>query len=95
MTTLLPCSAAWRGRAGVFNTGGDGVNFTGSGLNPLGSQDSIIVSPNDDLVFAVNAGSDTIASFAADGSDWCGATCSHPAASRRSLSPSMVACSTW
>src|SRR5215469_9734135 len=49
---------------GSFPTGGAGI---GSGPNPLGSQGSLILSPDNRLLFAVNAGSDTITAFAVTG----------------------------
>jgi 6-phosphogluconolactonase (cycloisomerase 2 family) len=43
------------------STGGAGANLTGDAFDPLGSQDSLIFV--EDYVFAVNAGSNTVASF--------------------------------
>ena len=45
---------------GRFPTGGTGA---GSGPNPLGSQGSLILSGDNRLLFAVNAGSDSISAF--------------------------------
>ena len=50
-------------QVGVFPTGGLGENIRGSGANPLASQDPLIVSPDGQFVFAVNAGSESISSF--------------------------------
>jgi len=54
---------------GNFATGGTGsTEFDGGeGLDPLISADSIIVSEDQSLLFAVNAGSDTISSFRING----------------------------
>lgn len=49
---------------GRYPTGGAGF---GSGSNPLGSQGSLILSADNRLLFAVNAGSDTITAFAVTG----------------------------
>jgi len=51
-------------RAGRFPTSGAGY---GSGPNPLGSQGSLILSADNRLLFAVNAGSDSITTFAVVG----------------------------
>ena len=48
---------------GVFPTGGLGENIRASGANPLASQDPLIVSKDNQFVFAVNAGSESISSF--------------------------------
>jgi len=50
--------------AGSFATGGDG---TGSGADPLGSQGALTLSENNRLLFAVNAGSDSLSVFAVSG----------------------------
>jgi len=47
-----------------FPTGGSGF---GSGPNPLNSQGSLILSGDNRLLFAVNAGSDSISTFAVEG----------------------------
>ena len=47
-----------------FPTGGTGL---GSGPNPLGSQGSLLLSGDNRLLFAVNAGSDSISAFAVAG----------------------------
>ena len=47
-----------------FPTGGTGL---GSGPNPLNSQGSLILSGDNRLLFAVNAGSDSISTFAVSG----------------------------
>ena len=49
---------------GVYPTGGLGENIRNSGANPLASQDPLIVSDNYQFLFAVNAGSESISSFA-------------------------------
>lgn len=49
---------------GSFPTGGAGF---GTGSNPLGSQGSLILSADNRLLFAVNAGSDSITAFAVAG----------------------------
>src|SRR5215471_18212276 len=49
---------------GSFPTGGSGI---GSGPNPLNSQGSLILSGDNRLLFAVNAGSDSITAFAVAG----------------------------
>src|SRR5215472_10177079 len=51
--TLLPTGSS-------FPTGGAGL---GSGPNPLGSQGALILSGDNRLLFAVNAGSDSISAF--------------------------------
>ena len=48
-------------------TGGRGGRETGSMSDPLASQGSLVQIPNAGLLLAVNAGSDTISVFAADG----------------------------
>lgn len=50
--------------AGTFSTGGNG---TGGAIDPLHSQGSLRLSENHHLLFAVNAGSGTISSFAVHG----------------------------
>jgi len=49
---------------GSFPTGGAGF---GSGPNPLGSQGALMLSADNRLLFAVNAGSDSITAFAVAG----------------------------
>lgn len=51
-------------RAGSFSTGGSGF---GRGPNPLQSQGSLILSADNRMLFAVNAGSDSIAAFSVSG----------------------------
>jgi hypothetical protein len=46
-----------------FLTGGAGVQYTGSNLGPFDSDSEVIVNPNQTLLFAVNAGSDSVAVF--------------------------------
>ncbi len=50
--------------AGEFATGGNG---SGGTVDPLGSQGSLILSADHHWLFAVNAGSGTVSSFAVDG----------------------------
>jgi 6-phosphogluconolactonase len=50
--------------AGAFSTGGNG---SGGTLDPLGSQGSLALTPDHRLLFAVNAGSGTVSSFAVRG----------------------------
>jgi len=49
---------------GRFSTGGSGI---GSGPNPLGSQGSLILNADNRMLFAVNAGSDSITAFSVSG----------------------------
>ena len=44
-----------------FLTGGAGVQYTGSNLGPFDSDSEVIVNPDQTLLFAVNAGSDSVA----------------------------------
>ncbi len=46
-----------------FLTGGAGVQYSGPNLGPLDSDQEIITNPQQPLLFAVNAGSDSIAVF--------------------------------
>jgi hypothetical protein len=46
-----------------FLTGGAGVQYNGSNLGPFDSDSEVIVNPNQTLLFAVNAGSDSVAVF--------------------------------
>ncbi len=46
-----------------FLTGGAGVQYSGPNLGPLDSDQEIITNPQQTLLFAVNAGSDSIAVF--------------------------------
>lgn len=50
--------------AGTFATGGNG---SGGTVDPLHSQGSLVLSDNHHWLFAVNAGSGTVSSFAVDG----------------------------
>ena len=52
-------------RTGAFSTGGNG---SGGTIDPLHSQGSLFLSADHHLLFAVNAGSGTISSFAVEGS---------------------------
>lgn len=51
--------------SGAFSTGGNG---SGGTIDPLHSQGSLVLSADHRLLFAVNAGSGTISSFAVEGS---------------------------
>lgn len=53
--------------AGVFPTGGLGGRATGAPSDPLASQDSLVYNREHSLLFAVNAGSDTISVFQVSG----------------------------
>lgn len=50
--------------AGSFETGGNG---TGTGVDPLGSEGSLVLSEDQRLLFAVNAGSNSVSVFAVSG----------------------------
>jgi hypothetical protein len=50
-----------------FLTGGAGVQYAGSNLGPFDSDQEVITNPEHTLLFAVNAGSDTIAVFRING----------------------------
>src|SRR5437763_627692 len=50
--------------AGAFASGGNGV---GTGADPLGSQGAVVLSEDERLLFAVNAGSNSLAVFAVAG----------------------------
>jgi 6-phosphogluconolactonase len=50
--------------SGTFSTGGQGM---GTGADPLGSQGALVLGPGRRLLFAVNAGSNEISEFAAQG----------------------------
>ena len=54
-------------RAGMYPTGGKGGQLTGSVVDHLGSQGSLTYDPVDGLLYAVNAGSDSVSVFAAHG----------------------------
>ena len=51
---------------GAFPTGGLGENIRNSGANPLASQDALILSEDNTMLFAVNPGSETVSSFTID-----------------------------
>src|SRR5580700_3930024 len=53
--------------AGTYATGGLGGQLGGSGVDHLASQGSLGYDPGPGLLFAVNAGSDTVSVFAASG----------------------------
>jgi 6-phosphogluconolactonase (cycloisomerase 2 family) len=50
-------------QAGVYDTGGLGGQLEGSAVDHLGSQGSLAYDANNGLLYAVNAGSDTISVF--------------------------------
>lgn len=54
-------------RVGVFRTGGQGGVETDAPVDSLASQNSLTYDPLHSLLFAVNAGSDTVTAFAVDG----------------------------
>jgi DNA-binding beta-propeller fold protein YncE len=54
-------------QAGVYATGGKGGQLTGSVVDHLASQGSLTYDPVDGLLYAVNAGSNTVSVFAAHG----------------------------
>jgi 6-phosphogluconolactonase (cycloisomerase 2 family) len=51
-------------QAGIYDTGGLGGQLEGSEVDHLGSQGSLALDAEDGLLYAVNAGSDTISVFA-------------------------------
>ncbi len=53
-------------QAGRFATGGSGA---GEGTNPLGSQGPVILSADNRMLFAVNAGSDSVSAFSVSGDE--------------------------
>jgi 6-phosphogluconolactonase (cycloisomerase 2 family) len=53
--------------AGSFATGGTGGHQPGAVVDPLASQGSVVYDRADNLLFTVNAGSDSISTFAVDG----------------------------
>jgi 6-phosphogluconolactonase (cycloisomerase 2 family) len=55
-------------RAGTFATGGNGGVESGAVVDTLASQGSLTLDPAHGLLFAVNAGSDTLSVFSVDGS---------------------------
>jgi 6-phosphogluconolactonase (cycloisomerase 2 family) len=54
-------------KAGSYSTGGKGGMLAGSKVDHLASQGSLAMDAPDGLLFAVNAGSDTITEFTVDG----------------------------
>jgi len=54
-------------RAGVFPTGGKGGALAGSAVDHLASQDSLVLDRAHDLIYAVNAGSNTVTVFGVHG----------------------------
>ena len=54
-------------QAGVYSTGGNGGQLTGSVVDHLASQGSLTYDPADGLLYAVNAGSNTVSVFATHG----------------------------
>src|SRR3954468_2646952 len=55
--------------AGTFPTGGKGSRAVGAPSDPLASQGSLVYDRSHQLLFAVNAGSDTISVFQVDGDE--------------------------
>lgn len=53
--------------AGTYPTGGDGGQLTGSVVDHLASQNSLVYDADAGLLFAVNAGSDSVSVFRVDG----------------------------
>ncbi|HYM49931.1 MAG TPA: hypothetical protein VET65_05085 [Candidatus Limnocylindrales bacterium] len=54
-------------RAGTYLTGGLGARAVGAPSDPLASQDSLVFDREHSLLFAVNAGSDTVSVFRVNG----------------------------
>jgi 6-phosphogluconolactonase (cycloisomerase 2 family) len=54
-------------KAGIYKTGGKGGMLAGAEVDFLASQGSLALDPEAGLLFAVNAGSNTITEFAVDG----------------------------
>lgn len=54
-------------KAGIYKTGGKGGMLEGAKVDFLASQGSLALDPEAGLLFAVNAGSNTITEFAVDG----------------------------
>jgi len=52
---------------GVYNTGGAGGQLAGSVVDHLASQNSLVYDQGSDLLFAVNAGSNTVSVFVVRG----------------------------
>lgn len=50
-------------KIGIYETGGNGRDITETGFDPLESQDALILDKEKKLLFAVNAGSNSITSF--------------------------------
>ena len=53
--------------AAIYRTGGKGGRESGAGSDPLASQGSLVFDATDHLLFAVNAGSNTISVFGVQG----------------------------
>ena len=53
--------------SGTFPTGGNGSRAVGAPSDPLASQNSLVFDRSHQLLFAVNAGSDTVSVFQVDG----------------------------
>jgi DNA-binding beta-propeller fold protein YncE len=51
----------------TYPTGGNGGRATGAAIDPLASQDSLVLDPEHGLLFAPNAGSNTVSVFAVSG----------------------------
>ena len=56
-------------RSGTFPTGGRGSRAVGAPSDPLASQNSLVYDRPHQLLFAVNAGSDTVSVFRVDGDE--------------------------
>ena len=77
-------------QAGVYNTGGLGGTLTGSVVDHLASQGSLAYDREDGLLYAVNAGSNTISVFARLWRSLRPAPGSSSAGHSRSASPSIA-----
>ena len=53
--------------AGTYNTGGVGGVLNGSAVDPLASQGSLTYDPHNSLLYAVNAGSNSVSVFSVQG----------------------------
>jgi hypothetical protein len=75
-------------QSGSYPTGGLGGQTGGSGADHLASQGSLSYSPQQALLYAVNAGSNTLSVLAVSGTGLCCVRSSAPAARSRSVWPS-------
>ncbi len=80
--------------AGTYETGGLGGQLLGSEVDHTASQGSLTYDPRNALLYAVNAGSNTVSVFSVGGDDLSSARSSAPAASSRSAWPSTATSST-